>query len=81
MRLSVGDTCILSSGAILWRKYPTDVAAAGGASYDHLAAGAALMVVGEQSWAGRFFSYVLDCAGNTFVTPSDYLSLRTRVMR
>jgi len=39
------------------------------------------MIIGEQNWAGRFFSYVLDCAGNTFVTPSDYLSLRIRVMR
>ncbi len=72
---------MLSKDAILWREYPIGEGAPSGASYESFEIGAALMIIGEQNWAGRFFSYVLDCAGNTFVTPSDYLSLRIRVMR
>ena len=81
MKIAVGETCILSTSAILWREYPIGTGAESGASWKSFDTGTTLMIVGEQSWAGRFFSYVLDCAGNTFVTPSEYLSLRIRVMR
>lgn len=81
MNVPVGETCILHMPTVLWKEYPSGEGAESGASWEYFDVGTALMVVGEQSWAGRFFSYVLDCTGNTFVTPSEYLSLRIRVMR
>ena len=80
MKLGVGETCVLSSQAVLWVKYPNGLPE-DGQSYRSFDIGDTLTIVGEHTWAGRFFSYVMDCAGNMYVSPSEYLSLRVRVMR
>ena len=71
--------CVLSTDAILWKRYPTGKPE-DGVSYRSFTAGESLTVVGEIENKGQYFTYVLDFEGDTYVVPTEYLTYRVKIV-
>jgi hypothetical protein len=71
--------CVLSSDAVLWKKYPTGKPE-DGQSYRAFKSGEPFTIVGEYENRGQYFTYVLDLEGATYVSPTEYLTYRVRIM-